>query len=156
MDFFHVTWAFTGLILGFYYDPEECESQYGYLAFTAAFLIGMGLVLSIRSIYLISFFIFGRKIFLYFSRRDYQDTEVRFKVEEYQKKNFIQANTSINDTQSNVIEEECCSICFCEYLEGDLIVRLPCDREKHIFHDKCIKIWLDRNDLCPLCKSNIV
>ena len=46
-----------------------------------------------------------------------------------------------------------CSICTDE-LVGHFITVLPCDT-RHIFHTKCINLWLDKNTTCPLCKKNI-
>lgn len=46
-----------------------------------------------------------------------------------------------------------CAICTDE-LVGHFITVLPCDT-RHIFHTKCINLWLDKNTTCPLCKKNI-
>jgi hypothetical protein len=46
-----------------------------------------------------------------------------------------------------------CAICLDSYTEGVLIQRLPCD---HYFHSSCIAAWIDRSDLCPLCKISFV
>lgn len=44
-----------------------------------------------------------------------------------------------------------CSICLCDYKEGDPLRVLPC---KHKFHKPCIDIWLAQNTVCPLCKRD--
>jgi Ring finger domain len=49
-------------------------------------------------------------------------------------------------------EEPHCSICLCEYEDGDKLVSLPC---KHIFHDDCISSWTDNNQRCPLCNLDL-
>eukprot|EP00347_Sterkiella_histriomuscorum_P009791 403339880 len=49
-----------------------------------------------------------------------------------------------------------CSICFCNFESQEIVVRLPCDKIRHIYHEKCIKEWLTNHDLCPLCKKNII
>jgi hypothetical protein len=43
-----------------------------------------------------------------------------------------------------------CIICFEEYTETTMIVRLPC---AHHFHAQCGKDWLLISKLCPLCKE---
>eukprot|EP00520_Triparma_pacifica_P018019 CAMPEP_0118649568 /NCGR_PEP_ID=MMETSP0785-20121206/9773_1 /TAXON_ID=91992 /ORGANISM="Bolidomonas pacifica, Strain CCMP 1866" /LENGTH=573 /DNA_ID=CAMNT_0006541865 /DNA_START=189 /DNA_END=1907 /DNA_ORIENTATION=- len=48
--------------------------------------------------------------------------------------------------------EDCCSICLCEYEEGEDVRFLPC---KHIFHPGCVDTWLKRNASCPACRQNI-
>lgn len=49
-------------------------------------------------------------------------------------------------------EEELCSICYYNLKEGEEIHRLPC---KHIFHCECIKEWLMKERVCPMCKQEI-
>eukprot|EP00943_MAST-04B_sp_MAST-4B-sp1_P007898 g7898.t1 len=47
-------------------------------------------------------------------------------------------------------EEDQCSICICEYENGEEILTLPC---KHKFHGGCIKQWLQQSVKCPLCNQ---
>jgi hypothetical protein len=56
-----------------------------------------------------------------------------------------------DETESSE-EEPHCSICLCEYENGDKLVSLPC---KHIFHDDCISSWTDNNQRCPLCNYDL-
>lgn len=49
-------------------------------------------------------------------------------------------------------EEPTCSICLCEYEEGDKLVSLPCN---HVFHEDCITSWTDHNKRCPLCNTDL-
>lgn len=46
-----------------------------------------------------------------------------------------------------------CTICLVDFIEGDKIKLLPC---QHIYHSNCIIEWLYKNSLCPLCKRNVV
>lgn len=43
---------------------------------------------------------------------------------------------------------DCCAVCLCDYKEGDLLRKLPCE---HRFHQCCADEWLRRNKRCPLC-----
>lgn len=45
-----------------------------------------------------------------------------------------------------------CTICFCEFREGDRIGDLSC---KHEFHIECLKGWVQRKNACPLCNVQI-
>lgn len=47
-----------------------------------------------------------------------------------------------------------CSICLCELNEesGD-IYGLPCS---HSFHSDCIGPWANKNNTCPLCRTQII
>lgn len=53
----------------------------------------------------------------------------------------------------NIIKDNCC-ICYSDYInnEEDNPVILKCS---HIFHDNCIKEWLQKSGTCPICRSNI-
>ena len=61
-----------------------------------------------------------------------------------------------------ISKEKQCSICLEEFKLGDKYIKLPCktenEDEKHIFHsgnDTCsgIKPWLERNNTCPMCRT---
>jgi hypothetical protein len=39
--------------------------------------------------------------------------------------------------------DDSCSICFEDYLPGEDIIRLPCDR-RHYFHSACIGEWVKK------------
>lgn len=47
-----------------------------------------------------------------------------------------------------------CSICLENYKGSDKIVEFSC--KNHIFHKECLKGWIRKNDLCPLCKYNMM
>ena len=44
-----------------------------------------------------------------------------------------------------------CAICLSDFNEGDEVSPLYCNI-KHIFHTECIKGWLAREPVCPMCK----
>jgi DNA-directed RNA polymerase subunit RPC12/RpoP len=45
-----------------------------------------------------------------------------------------------------------CSICKEEYKVGDVAKMLPCN---HYFHVACIDRWLERSNMCPLCRYEL-
>lgn len=45
-----------------------------------------------------------------------------------------------------------CVVCLSEYIEGDILRRLPCG---HQFHVACGDTWLNRSKRCPLCNRSI-
>lgn len=51
-------------------------------------------------------------------------------------------------------KKEACSICLVEFNEGDgkTVAELRC---KHIFHVECLKEWVKKNDICPMCRERI-
>ncbi|GJU79679.1 rhodanese-like domain-containing protein 9, chloroplastic [Tanacetum coccineum] len=46
-------------------------------------------------------------------------------------------------------DAEDCAICLCELEENKRLVVLTC---KHKFHVSCIRKWLKKQNVCPLCK----
>ncbi|NXR21994.1 PJA2 ligase, partial [Cinclus mexicanus] len=46
-------------------------------------------------------------------------------------------------------QEQCCTICCSEYVEGESITELPC---RHLFHKPCVTLWLQRSGTCPVCR----
>jgi hypothetical protein len=51
-----------------------------------------------------------------------------------------------------VEDEPHCSICLCEYEDGETLVKLPC---KHVYHDECISSWTTNHVKCPLCNFDL-
>lgn len=46
--------------------------------------------------------------------------------------------------------KDACSICLEEFYLGHMVSTLHCG---HIFHPACIRVWLARSKICPLCKT---
>ncbi|NXB35383.1 PJA2 ligase, partial [Eulacestoma nigropectus] len=46
-------------------------------------------------------------------------------------------------------QEQCCTICCSEYVEGEIVTELPC---RHLFHKPCVTLWLQRSGTCPVCR----
>lgn len=50
--------------------------------------------------------------------------------------------------------EAACSICLCDYEEGDILRELPCKEGRHVFHAECVDEWLVQKLSCPICRDN--
>ena len=50
--------------------------------------------------------------------------------------------------------EDKCAICLEKFLKTDIVKRFACG--DHIFHKKCLTLWLKKSNLCPLCKFNLL
>ena len=56
--------------------------------------------------------------------------------------------------------QKCCSICIADFTPqtekkpASQITNLSCDY-RHYFHSDCIKFWLHRQSVCPLCKTEV-
>ncbi|NWH90303.1 PJA2 ligase, partial [Aegithalos caudatus] len=46
-------------------------------------------------------------------------------------------------------QEQCCTICCSDYVDGEVITKLPC---RHLFHKPCVTLWLQRSGTCPVCR----
>lgn len=46
-----------------------------------------------------------------------------------------------------------CTVCQDAPTAGAACARLPCG---HVFHDECVKPWLDAHDTCPVCRSRLI
>lgn len=58
-----------------------------------------------------------------------------------------------NFNLSDFHDQNTCTICLVDFIEGDNIKLLPC---QHIYHCNCIMEWLYKNSLCPLCKRSVI
>ena len=71
------------------------------------------------------------------------------------KKKFI---LNLNEFQYKHIKkysknkEKKCSICLIKYQKPDILKEFPC---KHIYHKNCILKWLEKSNICPLCKYDV-
>jgi hypothetical protein len=70
-------------------------------------------------------------------------------IVDYKKNNKLSklSKKIVSDDIDNLLNE--CSICLEEFKVGDTIITLPCN---HIYHKKCIGIWAENNNNCPLCR----
>eukprot|EP00798_Chlamydomonas_sp_ICE-L_P024890 gene24890-10555_t len=50
-------------------------------------------------------------------------------------------------------EAPSCTVCLCEYEEGEMMRRLPC---RHEFHLACIDKWMTQHTTCPVCRTALV
>ena len=60
--------------------------------------------------------------------------------------------SKIHDINKLSEDKKRCSICLENYKNGDDSIILPCI---HIFHSECIKKWMKKNGVCPICKFRI-
>jgi len=67
-------------------------------------------------------------------------------------KNQINKIPNIYFSKKKFRDQDKCAVCQYEYKEIEKVSKLPCG---HIFHIDCIKGWLDKNKVCPICKKEI-
>lgn len=69
-------------------------------------------------------------------------------------KMFIQSNSRAYDPTKDT--EPMCPICMVNFADepDKLVAELECSN-KHIFHAECLSAWVEKNDICPLCREKI-
>lgn len=74
-------------------------------------------------------------------------------------KKFLEQRARVFNPSKNGSDKlvEQCVICLEEFKEGDgkKIAELNCNRN-HIFHLECLKVWIEKNDICPMCREPII
>ena len=50
--------------------------------------------------------------------------------------------------------EKNCSICLNDFKSEDILIRFSC--KEHIFHKSCLLTWLEKSNICPLCKKSLL
>jgi hypothetical protein len=91
-----------------------------------------------------------------FSLLDYLSSIFSFQPHRPYQIEYQQTYETYNTYNSE--EEEICSICLSDFKREysscycNNIITLNCG---HIFHKTCLKIWLERRRVCPLCIRNI-
>ncbi|CAL5187870.1 unnamed protein product [Lathyrus oleraceus] len=63
---------------------------------------------------------------------------------------YIERDFHVPNPNETSTQNETCTICQEDYVEGETIGRLDC---RHIYHLECIKQWLLLKNVCPICKK---
>jgi len=50
--------------------------------------------------------------------------------------------------------QETCAICLEQYKSDEIIVEFSC--KNHFYHENCLYEWLQKSEICPLCKHNLM
>jgi hypothetical protein len=71
---------------------------------------------------------------------------------------MLGVQTSVADLTTEVLPSTnashtvTCAVCLEDYDDGDKLVELVCG---HLFHDSCIRGWLAKHKLCPMCRHDV-
>ena len=71
-------------------------------------------------------------------------------------KKFLKKQAKKFNPNDKEVQVDQCAICleqFCEN-DGNKISQLDCSK-KHVFHLKCMIEWVEKNDICPMCREPI-
>jgi len=53
----------------------------------------------------------------------------------------------------DVVKEKSCIFCFVDFKRNELVKLFSC--RKHIFHEDCLRKWIENSFQCPLCKYSM-
>lgn len=56
----------------------------------------------------------------------------------------------VNDEQADSKMQ--CSVCWEQFVLNEKVRQLPC---LHIYHENCIRPWLELHGTCPICRQNL-
>ncbi|XP_047506095.1 E3 ubiquitin-protein ligase RNF126 [Pieris napi] len=56
-------------------------------------------------------------------------------------------------TEEQAAANMSCSVCWDNFLLGEMVSRLECE---HIFHSSCINPWLELHATCPVCRCSLL
>lgn len=67
-------------------------------------------------------------------------------------KEVIDALPIINVKADQVDAKLQCSVCWEDFTLDENVRQLPCT---HIYHEPCIRPWLELHGTCPICRQNL-
>ncbi|KAJ8912299.1 hypothetical protein NQ315_017332 [Exocentrus adspersus] len=67
-------------------------------------------------------------------------------------KDVIDALPIVEVTEEQVIAKLQCSVCWESFISCENVRQLPC---LHIYHEPCIRPWLELHGTCPICRQNL-
>lgn len=67
-------------------------------------------------------------------------------------KDTIDALPKVEITQEQVDTKLQCSVCWEDFVLKETVYQLPC---QHVYHETCIRRWLELHGTCPICRQNL-
>lgn len=67
-------------------------------------------------------------------------------------KDVIDALPIIEVAEQQVDIKLQCSVCWEDFILKECVRQLPC---QHIYHEHCIRPWLELHGTCPICRQNL-
>jgi hypothetical protein len=67
-------------------------------------------------------------------------------------KKVVENLPKVKVTKEAVEKKTQCSVCMVDLEENEEVMKLPCE---HVFHDGCIKPWLEIHNSCPVCRFEL-
>ncbi|KAI4460003.1 e3 ubiquitin-protein ligase praja [Holotrichia oblita] len=68
-------------------------------------------------------------------------------------KDVIDALPIVEVTEPQVNSKLQCSVCWEDFSLKEKVRQLPC---QHVYHEPCIRPWLELHGTCPICRQNLV
>lgn len=136
-------------------NPEESFDQRSTIIFYLDFFIDLFKLLIYSGFFAVVMAYYGLPIHII---RDLYVTVISFTKRVKDMINYHQIMSTLQTRYPDVSEEELtacndrtCIICREEMVSA--VKRLPCG---HFFHFKCLKSWLERQQVCPTCRKSVL
>lgn len=137
-------------------SPDDPFEQRSTVIFYLDFFVDLFKLLIYTAFFAVVMAYYGLPIHII---RDLYITVVSFTKRVRDMINYHQIMSSLQNRYPDVTPEELaacndptCIICR-EEMVNDAVKRLPCG---HFFHFKCLKSWLERQQVCPTCRKSVL
>lgn len=67
-------------------------------------------------------------------------------------KDIIDALPQVEISEEQVCSKLQCSVCWEDFQLKETVYQLPC---QHVYHETCIRPWLELHGTCPICRQNL-
>lgn len=67
-------------------------------------------------------------------------------------KDVIDALPQVEISAEQVSSKLQCSVCWEDFQLKETVYQLPC---QHVYHETCIRPWLELHGTCPICRQNL-
>lgn len=81
-----------------------------------------------------------------------QQKQTPIKIDIFKKLNKFEMNEKYMKKNGDILENPFCCICLANMILKQKCVLLPCG---HLFHYKCVQLWLQKNSVCPMCRFDL-
>ena len=142
------------LVTRFFSDDNHTKDEAGFLYAALLYLMIEGMIL-IAVVLWMTFLIILILILLCYLYRSSRALQQQQQERNAQISGLINQLDVLNLTGKRFSQNEVCWICLENFgADGSNMIQLPCVGQ-HIFHKNCIVEWIQHNNTCPICKTEI-
>ena len=130
-------------------SKDDCQSNVLPLYVASVIIAIEALIVFTTTLLIFMLCIWVFTLYFLFQRQDRNQNLQKMRI-----KDVLLNAASLKISSDRVNHEDDWAICYDEFNDEHTIIRLPCN-PKHYFHAEWIGDWVERNNVCPLCKAEI-